>query len=120
MNVQNILHTIQFFLLPDDQLHSQSLSSNRGTWRFPGAHEFCGTPRKRQNSQKSSSAQKKRKIPAPWPTLISKLSMTSMAWNISIGQFGLAAWLCSLPALVHLLIRWTWETGKSPRFLSNN
>jgi len=33
-----------------------------------------------------------------------KLSMTSMAWNISIGQLGPAAWLCSLPALVLLLI----------------
>jgi len=28
----------------------------------------------------------KRKIPAPWPTPINKLSVTSMVWNISIGQ----------------------------------
>jgi len=54
----------------------------------------------------------------PQPTPIYELSMTSMVWNISIGQLGSAAWLCSLPA--HLLISWTWETGKSPQFLSNN
>jgi len=35
---------------------------------------------------------------------IHKSSMTSMVWNISIGQRGLAAWLCSLPAPAHLLI----------------
>jgi len=40
--------------------------------------------------------------------------MTFMVWGISIGQLGLAAWLCSLPALAHMLIRQTWETGKSP------
>jgi len=59
-------------------------------------------------------------IPAPWPTRIYKLSMMSMVWNISIDYFGLAAWLCSLPALIHLLISQTWETGKSPWFLRNN
>jgi len=38
--------------------------------------------------------------------------MASMVWNISVGQLGLAAWLCSLPALVHLLIIQTWESEK--------
>jgi len=38
--------------------------------------------------------------------------MTFMVRNISIGQFGLAVWLCSLPAPAHLLIIWTWETEK--------
>jgi len=38
------------------------------------------------------------------PTPIHKLSMTSMVWNISIGQLRLAAWLYSLPAPAHLLI----------------
>jgi len=41
---------------------------------------------------------------APWPITIHKLSMMSMICNISTGQLGLAAWLCSLPALVHQLI----------------
>jgi len=40
------------------------------------------------------------------------LSMTSMVWNISIGQLELAAWLCSLPAPAHLLISQKWETQK--------
>jgi len=43
-----------------------------------------------------------------------------MVWNIAVGQLGLAAWLCSLPAFVYRLISQTWETGKSPWFLSNN
>jgi len=47
---------------------------------------------------------REKRIPAPQPTTIYKLSMTSMVWNISTGQLGLDAWLCSLPALVHLLI----------------
>jgi len=45
-----------------------------------------------------------RKLPAPWPNPIHNLSMMSMVWNISTGQLGLAAWLCSLPAPAHLLI----------------
>jgi len=61
-----------------------------------------------------------RELADPCPTLISVLSMTSVVWNISVSQLGRAAWLCSLPAPAHLLISWTWETGKSPRFLSNN
>jgi len=59
-------------------------------------------------------------IPAPWTTSIYKLGMMSMVWNNSTGQPGLAAWLCSLPAPAHLLISWTWETGRGPWFLSNN
>jgi len=37
-----------------------------------------------------------KRIPAPWPTPIHKPRMTSLVWNISIGQLGVAAWLCSL------------------------
>jgi len=44
------------------------------------------------------------KFLTPDPTPFYILSMTSMVWNISIGQLGLAAWLCSLPAPAHLLI----------------
>jgi len=46
----------------------------------------------------------KKRVPAPQPTPIHQLSKTSLVWNISIGQLGLVDWLCSLPALVHLLI----------------
>jgi len=54
------------------------------------------------------------KVPALQPTPMYILSMRSVVWNISIGQLELATWLCSLPALVHLLISQSWETEKSP------
>jgi len=44
--------------------------------------------------------------------------MTSMVWNISIGQLGLAVWLWSLPALVNLLVSRTWETEKVLNFFA--
>jgi len=50
----------------------------------------------------------------PWRTPIYKLSKTSTVLNISVGQLGLAAWLCSLPAPAPLLSSQTWETEKSP------
>ena len=61
-----------------------------------------------------------KRVSAPWPTPIHKPSMTSMVWNISIDQLGLAAWLCSLPAPAHLLISQTQETEETPWFLSSN
>jgi len=51
---------------------------------------------------------------------LQNMGYVSVVWNISVDQAGLADRLCSLPALVHLLIRKTWETEKSPGFLSNN
>jgi len=90
MNMQNKLHTIQVFSLPNDHLHSQSQSS-----------DFA---KKSLNSLKSLNSQKKAHIPAPWPTPIYTMSLMSMVWSISTGQRGLAAWLCSLPAPAHLLI----------------
>ena len=99
----------------------------------PGTRRFCespekkdqtnrkfGTPGKKKESREDYNSWKKRNSPAPRPMPIYKLSVTSMVRNISTGQLGLAAWLCSLPAPAHLLISWTWETGKSPWFLSNN
>ena len=77
------------------------------------------TPGKSLNSQKRLNSQKKR-VPAPQPTPIYKLSMTPMVWNISMGQLGPAAWPCSLPAPALLLISPTWETEKNPWFLINN
>jgi len=46
----------------------------------------------------------KKRIPAYQPTPIHKMRMMSVVWNISTGQLGLAAWLCSLPDPAHLLI----------------
>ena len=60
----------------------------------------------------------KERILAPQLSSIYKLSMTSVAWNISIGQIGLSVWLRSLPAPAHLLISWIWETEESPWFLA--
>jgi len=54
------------------------------------------------------------KFSAPQPTPIYKLNMMSVVWNISIGQLGLAAWLCSLPAPAHLLCSRTRESERSP------
>jgi len=68
------------------------------------------------NSQKKEKA---RFLPPPQPTPVNKLS-PSMVWNTSIGQVGLATWLCSLPAPACLLSSWTWETSKSPWFHSND
>ena len=46
----------------------------------------------------------RKRVPAPQTTPICEVSRTSMVWNISIGQLGLAVWLCSLPTPAHLLI----------------
>jgi len=35
-----------------------------------------------------------------------------MVWNISVGQIGLAVWLCSLAAPAHFLISCVRENGK--------
>jgi len=48
----------------------------------------------------------------PQPTPIYKQIMMSMIWNASISQLVLAAWFCSLTALVHMLISQTQETEK--------
>jgi len=71
---------------------------------FMELEDFAKLMEKRSNSWE--------RIPAPWSTFIYKLSMKSMVWNISFGQLGSAAWLCSLPARVHLLVSQTWETAK--------
>jgi len=56
------------------------------------------------DKKRFQTVEKRREHLALWPTPIHKLSMTSMVRNISLGQLGLAAWLCSLPAPAHLLI----------------
>ena len=129
-NSQYAKQTIDFRIFlppPNDQLCHQSSSSNPGTrnlwilqiWRNS---QKDWTPGKvRTPPQKIRKKEKKRRrISAPWQTPVYKLGLTSMVWNISVGQLGLAARLCSLPAPAHLLVSWTWETRKSPWFLSNN
>jgi len=70
-NMQNKLYTTQFFSPPNNQLCSQSLSSDHGTCGFCEAHEFRGfsqthefcktqTHWKRLYSWKSLNSQKKR------------------------------------------------------------
>jgi len=54
-------------------------------------------PRKREIMEK----RKKPGLLPPQPTPIHKVRMLPMIWSISIGQPGLAAWLCSLPAPAH-------------------
>jgi len=85
-------------------------SSNRGTRKL----QISWNSRKTLNSQKSSNSWKKRIVETPGkenprPTLIYKLDVTSMVWNIAIGQLRLAAWLCSLPAPVHQLNIGDWK-----------
>jgi len=72
--MQNKLYTIQFFTLPDDRLHSQSLSSNCWAHGFPRAHKFrefrrtqefcrtCRTHGKRLNSWKKSELTEKTEL----------------------------------------------------------
>ena len=72
-----------------------------------------------ETREDSNSQKREELIPAPQPIPIHKLSTTSMVRDISTGQPGLPAWLCSVPAPAHLLISWTWETEKSPWFHSN-
>jgi len=109
--MQNKLYTIQFFSPPNDQLHSKYPSSDCRTHRFPGAHMFHGfhqthkfcrthhTHGKTLNSWKSSNVQK-RHDSFPQPTPIHKLSMTSVVWNISIGQLGYMSG-CASSKLLH-------------------
>jgi len=54
----------------------------------------------------------------PRPTPIYNLSMVSMIWNIPVGQLGLLAWLCSLPAPAHLLISQAQKLKKVTDFLA--
>jgi len=63
---------------------------------------------------------KSRELPAPQPTLIHKLSMTPMVWNISIGQTDCVSG-CALSQLLHTCSLAEYEKQeKSPWFHSNN
>ena len=117
MNMQNKLYTIQFFSPPDDQF----TASTRAVIAEPRNSQISWYTQKRPNSQRSLNSQKREEqIPIPWPTPIHKLSMTPIVWTVSIGQLGLAARLCCLPAPAHPLISWTWEAGESLWFHNHN
>jgi len=58
-------------------------------------------------------------VPTPWPALIHKLSMTSMAWNISTGQLGCLSG-CVPSHLLHTRSLAEHGKQKSPGFLGNN
>ena len=110
MHMQNKLYTIQFSHHPITDLQSvpEKQSQNPELEDFAS---FAKLPQKTTLLEKFELPDKRafeltemreaRKVPAsPWPTQ----SMTSMIWDIPLGQPGLAAWLRSLPAPAHLLV----------------
>jgi len=109
MNMQNKLYIICFSHHPITNLQPVP---EQQSWNLENC-KFCKTPEKRLNSQWTHTTEK---TDFPTPTPLHRLSMTFMVWNISIGRLGLAAWLCSLPALALLIIIWVRETGRSPSF----
>ena len=101
--MQNMLYLIQFFSSPDS---SNCITSSQAV--IVDFADFA------EMTDFTKLTELTEIFLPPRPTPVYKQSMISMLWNISISQLGLAAWLCSLPALVHLLIRRTWETEKRP------
>ena len=112
MNMQNKLYTIKFFSPPDDHFTARP----QAAIAEPQTHNFCKIPKKNPKLPKKfklpdkrgftlmEMRKKERKSPGPPITPIHKLNLTPMVWNISIGQLGMAAWLCCLPAPAHLLL----------------
>jgi len=72
--------------------------------------DFAELMKKFEHTERIELMEKKRvellekRFLSPWSASFYELNMTSMVWNISVGQLGLAAWLCSCPAPAHLLI----------------
>jgi len=120
MNMQNKLYTMQFFSPPetDSQPVPEQPSQNPELVDFANFTKFMDfiyltkltekTPKLleklKRSDKRGSELTKKRRLLAPQPTSIYKVSITSMVRSISINQPGLAAWLCSLPAPAHLLV----------------
>jgi len=108
MNMQHKLYTIQssHHLVTD----SQSVPKQ---WSWNAELKIMQNSWKISNSrirEDSNSRKREEPILAPWPTPIYKVyGMEYFHW-----PGWLAAWLWSLPDPAHLLINWTWETGKSP------
>jgi len=87
MNMQNELYIIQFF----------SPSNNRFS-----AQKKCLKSQPREDSKLLENRKAGIFLPTSQP--LRKLIMTTMVWNISIGQLWLAVWLFSLPAPAHLFM----------------
>jgi len=109
--MQNKPYTFFFFSLPKDQLCSLFPKQQSCNTELADFTNFLELLKKRPNSQKKFELQAKKQMKRkkeyscpPWPTAICKLNMTSRVCNISTGQLGLSAWLCSLPAPAHLLM----------------
>ena len=88
MNMQSKLYTILFFCPPNDwsAVSSQAAIAEPQNREFQGINEEVWIPR--QDRIQILRNERERYLPAPWPTPIHKLSMTSVVWNISIGQLG--------------------------------
>ena len=128
--MQNKLYTTQFPHLPMTNL--QSVPKQQSWNNEPD--DFCKfhkTPEKDQTPWKiwtpgeeriqTHGNKKAKQNPVSRSTPIHKLKVIyGIVWSISIGQLGLAGWLCPLSAPAHQLISWTWETGKSPWVHCNN
>jgi len=128
--MENKLYIILFFSLawrpivqPVPKQWSQNLQNSWDSWILQillNSWISQNLPNLRKNTKLMEKFELMEKGSCPWPTPIYKLRMASMVWNIYNGHLGLAAWLCSLQALVHLLISQTQQTGKCPHFHSKN
>jgi len=101
-SAKQTIHNTIFFSLPDDPLPSQCPSSDRRMWNSWILQILWNSQKKSKLMEKFELP--KREDPCPLANPIYKLRMTSVVWNISIGQPGLPVWLCSLPSPAHLLI----------------
>jgi len=89
MNMQNKLFTVQFF-----SPHNNQFAAWEKKFKLLAKRGF-----------KTHGNQEELMASSPQPTPIYRMSsMIYMIWNISIGQPGLAACLCSILAPAHLLI----------------
>jgi len=110
--MQNKQCVIQFFSPPDDRFAASpraAIVEPVSFWELTNFADFSlnspisqnspNSRKKRLNSWESLNSRKKR-IAAPQPTPIHKLSRTPMVWNISVGQLG---WLsgCAPSQLLH-------------------
>ena len=84
MNMQNQLHTMQFFSVPDNQFTAETM------FKLPAKSRF----------EKCHGNQKKLKNLLPPANPIHKLFVTFMLRNISTGQLGYLS-VCALSQLLH-------------------
>jgi len=105
MNMQNKLYTIQFsyhpmtgsHLVPKQRLQILERADFAIFMKFPKKTKLL----EKFREEGMRTHRKEKKIAAPQPTTVYKLSMKSMVWNISIGQLGLAVPGSSPSQLLH-------------------